>query len=202
MPVWRMRGWLEMRTLLHGFRNLTRFSGRDGLAAFWLHVALVMGLAFLGTAVATVPTMMDSMARMQRFAAEHPDQARVEQTPTSYSIQIQGDHPELMPNMAGAVTGVGVVAIVVVLLLAAAVTRRLHDSGLRGAWGLMPLPFLTFGLIEIAQAMGRAGGPEMQLFLLVFVNNLIYLFLLIVLVVLLVRSSTPGPNRFGAPPTD
>lgn len=189
-----------MRTLLHGFRNLTRFNGRDGLAAFWLHVALVMALAFAGTVVAIVPTMMDSIARMQRFAVERPDQARVEQTPTSYSIQIQGNHPELMPNMAGVVTGVGVVAMVVVLLLAAAVTRRLHDSGLRGGWGLMPLPFLVFGLVAMGRTMGHPGGPDMQLFLLVFANNLIYLVLLAVLVVLLARSSKPGPNRFGAPP--
>lgn len=184
-----------------GFGGLARFSGRDPRRRFWPYAMLVVGLVFVALGAAMSWIMASVFERMQRFAVEHPDQARVTSLPGSYSIQIQGDHPELMPDLTPffAVLGIGMAAAVV--LLAAAVTRRLHDRGRAGYWGLAPLPFLiiAFGLLPRLFASMSADDQPTGLFLALFCNNMLYLASLVLLVVLLAKESDPGPNRFGAP---
>ena len=104
-----------------------------------------------------------------------------------------------MPDFVLLIGGVGAVSLVVVALLAAAVTRRLHDSGKRGWWGLVPLPFLASGLLLMPQLIAN-GEPDLGLFALLFANNLVYIASLIVLVVMLAARGNPHDNRFGPPP--
>jgi uncharacterized membrane protein YhaH (DUF805 family) len=88
-------------------------------------------------------------------------------------------------------------------LLAAAVSRRLHDSGRRAYWGLMPLPFLLFGLTAFPAMMTQmtaSGEPDLSLFFLLFFNNLLYMVALVSLIVFLALRGTTGPNRFGPEP--
>lgn len=91
--------------------------------------------------------------------------------------------------------------LISILLLAASVTRRLHDSDRRGWWGLMPLPFLAGGLIGMALMFSGSGDDLESRLMPLVLNNMIYLGLLGVLVVLLCRRGTPGPNRFGDRPS-
>jgi uncharacterized membrane protein YhaH (DUF805 family) len=188
--------------LRYNLRRLASFEGRQPGRSFWPYAGFVIGLVFVSMFVLMLPEMLDTFSRVQRFAAEHPDQARVEVGPGRYSIQIKGDHPELLPDMRVFGVGVGVLTILAVLLLAAAVARRLHDRNLSGFWGLMPLPFLLFGLVAMPRAFdaARRGVPRIDTFLLIFFNNLIYLALLGLLVFLLARRGTPGPNRYGPAP--
>jgi uncharacterized membrane protein YhaH (DUF805 family) len=93
---------------------------------------------------------------------------------------------------------------VVVALLAAAVTRRLHDSGRRGFWGLPPVIFLAVGLSlfpRIFQNMlsGQMTPDTLKVFGLMFANNMLYLASLGLLVFLLVRPGQLSENRFGPP---
>jgi uncharacterized membrane protein YhaH (DUF805 family) len=196
--------WSGVRLLLTSVRyNLARlvvFSGREGLALFWPYAAGVLVLLMVAMQAVILPSILDTMVRMQRFAAQHPDQATVTSGPGSYSISIRGDHPELMPDFHpffGAVT-VGVVAVII--LLAAAVSRRLHDRGRTALWAVLPLPFLTFGLARFGSLFdgAKSGRPfDLPLFFLLFANNFVYLAMLAVLGWHLIRPSMPGPNRFG-----
>lgn len=172
--------------LKHNLGNLTRFSGRTGPKAFWLYVAALL-LAYMGALMAMIlPVMVSAMAAVRRAAGENGDPVQ----------------PATGPDLGLFATVNAVVVIAIVALLAASVTRRLHDSNRRGWWGLMPLPFLLTGMVVMATEFGSAGErePDMQIFMLIGINNLIYLALLAVLVVLLALGGTRGPNRFGEPP--
>jgi uncharacterized membrane protein YhaH (DUF805 family) len=191
-------------SIRHGFTSLTRFSGRDPAGRFWPYVGAVIALFFAAAAATMAPIMSGTFARMQAFAAEHPDQATVTEGPGSYSIQIQGNHPKLMPDMTPFFTVMQVGCALAVLLLAAAVTRRLHDRGRRGWWGLPPLVFLTGGLTLFPRLFqstvrGEMTPETMKLFGLVMANNLLYLGSLVVLIILLAGASQPKANRFGPP---
>jgi len=182
-----------LASIRHNLANLYRFSGRDSRALFWPYAVAVILLGIAATFALMVPTMTESFTRMQRFAAEHPELSTVESGPGYYSVHIRGSHPELMPDMSLLCAGIGVIAAVTILLLGAAVTRRLHDRRLRGWWGLLPVPFLAFATAMMPRffASVRGGGPsDMQLFMAIFFNNALYLLALVVLVVLLVVSDT------------
>ncbi|MBO9558693.1 MAG: DUF805 domain-containing protein [Caulobacter sp.] len=191
-------------SIRNGFTGLLRFSGRDSVGRFWPYVAVVIALLFVSAAATMGPIMGQSFSRMERFAAEHPDQATVTRGPGSYSIQIQGNHPELMPDVTPFFTVMQAGCAAVVLLLAAAVARRLHDSGRRGWWGLLPLPFLAVGMTVFPRFFqstlsGEMGPEALKMFGLLFANNLLYLASLALLVFLLTRPGQPGENRFGPP---
>ncbi len=128
-----------MGTIRYNLFNLANFRGRETRAQFWPYVVFVIVLATIGMSLVMVPSMIAEMTRLQRFAAEHPELATIQSGPGSYSISIQGDHPELMPDFGGMMAGMAVVIVVAIALLAAAVTRRLHDRGKPGYWGLLPV---------------------------------------------------------------
>ncbi len=187
----------------YNLANLLNFKGRATRSQFWPYVAFVFFLSFAGMGAIMLPEMAASMEQMQQFSKDHPEQATVRQGPGHYSITIHGYHPELMPdfNRVVSLTFIGVAAII--LLLAAAVARRLHDRGKSGAWGLMPLPFLGFAsaLMPMLFAQIGQGEPDpssfMGWFFALFINNLLYLVSLVFLVVLLCGASTKGENRYG-----
>jgi uncharacterized membrane protein YhaH (DUF805 family) len=186
-----------------GFGLLARFRGRDRPGQFWPYAGAILLLDFVATFALMVPVMVDSFAKMQRFAAEHPDQATVESGPGSYSVTIHGYHPELMPDMAGLMAGFGLIGAASVLMLAAAVARRLHDRGLSGLVGLMPLPFLVFAFLimpRLFAGIGTGSPPDIRLFLALLLNNLLYLASLLLLAILLAQRGAAGPNRFGPDP--
>ncbi|MEJ2815283.1 DUF805 domain-containing protein [Caulobacter sp. CCG-8] len=188
----------------NGLTGLLRFSGRDPARRFWPYVAVVMALLFVGAAATMGPIMGQSFARMQQFAVEHPDQATVTRGPNTYSVQIHGNHPELMPDMAPFFTVMQAGCALVVALLAAAVTRRLHDRGRRGWWGLPPVVFLTIGMTLFPRFFqstltGEMTVESMKMFGLIFANNVLYLASLGLLIFLLAGASQAGGNRFGPP---
>ncbi|HWW25157.1 MAG TPA: DUF805 domain-containing protein [Caulobacter sp.] len=188
----------------NGFTGLLRFSGRDPARRFWPYAGVVVALLFVAAGVTMSATMSTAFGSMQRFAAEHPDQATVTQGLGSYSIEIHGNHPGLFPDMTPFFTVMQVGCTLAVLLLAAAVTRRLHDRGRRGWWGLPPLPFLIVGMTVFPRLFQRTLTGEMtpdtiKLFAVLFTNNMLYLASLGLLIFLLVGASQPGENRFGPP---
>ncbi len=179
--------------------NLHKFGGRENRAQFWPYVAFVMGLMMVGTAAVMLPLMAGAFTKMQQFAREHPDQATVQSGPGSYSITIEGNHPELMPDMTGFMGAFGVVVAIVVCLLAAAVARRLHDRNKSGTWGLLPLLFLGIGFAMMPRIFAMREF-DMTLFFGLFINNLIYFLCLAGLVLLLTGAGTSSENKFGSPP--
>lgn len=88
--------------------------------------------------------------------------------------------------------------VALVSLLAAAVARRLHDSGTSAFWGLLPLPFVVYDFAVIGQVNSQfeAGGQNLRLFYSGFASTILYFVAVAWLVVLLARRSALGPNRF------
>jgi uncharacterized membrane protein YhaH (DUF805 family) len=87
--------------------------------------------------------------------------------------------------------GMSIVFAATVLLLAASVARRLHDTGRSGAWGLMPLPFIIYAMVMMPRLFGASDIAD-GLFFSVFINNFLYLASLLLLVVLLAKPSKSG----------
>ena len=194
-------------TIGRGLRSMFRFSGRDTLPQFWIYAGSVIGLAIAAWMAVFMPFFAESFSRMQKFAAEHPDQADVVTGPGSYSVTIHGNHPELMPDMAGLTVFFAAITAITVILLAAAVTRRLHDRDKRGYWGVPVLIFLAVGMAimptffdSFSKSVAAAQEPDMGMFGLLFLNNVLYVGSLAVLVIQLVQGGKRGANRFGEDP--
>ena len=192
-----------VESLRHCLTRLTTFSGRDRPRQFWPYAGLVLGAGMAVWMVGVVQAMQGTFGKMQQFARAHPDQVTVTQGPGHYSMRIHGHHPELMPDFAGLIGLMAVIVLAVAILLGAAITRRMHDSDLRGALALIPLALLASGFALIAplfDSVAQGGDFPAGRFTLAFTNNLAYLASLGALFYALVRKGTPGPNRFGTPP--
>lgn len=185
-------------SIKHNLRNIGRFSGRDRQGQFWPYAIIVALAGGAMLALAILPEMFRSMRRMRQFAEANPKEATITTGPSGTSIRIEGHHPDLMPDMGSMMIGMGVVALIMVILMAASVTRRLHDTNRSGLWGLIPLVFLISGCFGTAHIFASP-EPDMTVFLLLFLNNLVYLASLLLLIVLLLLSGTAGENRFGSP---
>jgi len=184
-----------------GFMKLAAFRGRDTRSQFWPYAIVAVFVAMLPSAFFILPEFTGAFARMQQFAVEHPELTTVQATPNSYSIQIQGHHPELMPDISVVIRVAATAAGLAVILLAAAVARRLHDANRTALWGLLPLPFIgvaiTFFPRLFTAALSDPSSFPIGLFFALFLNNLLYLASLGLLGVMLAGQSTDGPNRFG-----
>jgi uncharacterized membrane protein YhaH (DUF805 family) len=179
------------------FRMLFVFSGRENRSSFWPYAAAVFAGSVVLSMLAVIPSMYTAMRSMQDYAERHPENVTISRGPGHYSIRVHGG--DFSPDFGPMLWMMGLAFFVAVILYAAAVTRRLHDTGRSGWWGMMPLPFIIFSLIAMPHAFASAAGgeaPGLALFLAVFFSNILYLASLIVLVVLLASKSTEGPNRF------
>lgn len=185
-----------MRAILGNLARLTRFGGRQTRATFWPYSGLVVGLSVAIMFAGMFSEMFASVGRMEEFARANPDQATVTRGPGSYSITVEGHHPELMPDMSVISVALGLAFAVAIVLLAAAVTRRLHDTGKPGFWGLLPVPFIITSTV-VMQRLFSAAEPDMGMFGLMFLSNALYMLALLALVVLLAQPTQAGANRFG-----
>ena len=159
--------------------------------------------------VFVMPLMMQSMvAGMQQGIAQSQGQ-----DPEAAKLAVQaamvGSMSEIMPKMIWMSIAVG---IVMLLTLAAAFVRRLHDSGLSGLWALIPavcqavsIATMPAQLAHIQQAMQTTdiANPLAGLSMMrgsFGLGPLLAWVAIGVIVVLGMRKSTPGPNRFGEAP--
>ena len=188
--------------IVAGLTGVAQFEGRDSSGRFWAYAGLVLALAFVVMCVPFAIEMNKTFEAFNSFAAEHPELTTVQRGPGQVSIRVEGFHPELMPDFGRLLTTMGLVVAGVVGLLAAAVARRLHDTGRSGVWGLAPLPFLAFGIFGFEGLIEgfMTDDPDLRLFAGLMLNNMIYLLTLAGLVWMLGSAGTPGPNRFGPAP--
>lgn len=190
-----------MNPILAGFHRLGRFSGRDSRAVFWPYAGLVLAAGFVTICIVMMLQMQALVGEIQAFAAQHPGRVTTEVGPNSYSMSVSSGDPAFAPDMSGMALGMGAVSGVLIVLLAAAVARRLHDTGRSGLWALPTAIFLMIALIMMPRLTASFSGPEpdMRLFGLLFANNAAYIFSLCVLIILLILPSRVGANRFGPP---
>lgn len=190
--------------IVRGLLSIATFSGRDRRGQFWPYAGAVVVLTFMVMAVCLPWAMSDTFAEMQQFAAQHPEAATVHSAPGQYSIEIDPTHPNApMPDFRAFFAVLALAVGLAVALLAAAVSRRLHDRNKSALWGLLPVVFLSTGLVAFPAMMNdmmSSPRPNMGLFLLLFLNNVVYLLSLAGLVIVLSLPGNAGPNRFGPEP--
>jgi uncharacterized membrane protein YhaH (DUF805 family) len=187
-------------SIRHNLTNLFRFSGRDSRALFWPYAITIFLLSVAAYLLLFVPIVMDMMGRTIAYAQAHPE---------GFPIAAPGQPPvlppELMPDFSRLVIPSALVGIAALLLLAAAVVRRLHDTGKSGWWGALPLPFKavsTVIAVSAAKTMIAYPPKPSPLTMIGSVNGLCSLVATIALIVLLVGEEAPAKRSFGesAPP--
>lgn len=111
----------------------------------------------------------------------------------------------LRPLVAGENGVVGALASLVLLLPGLAVTvRRLHDTGRRGWWVLLPLAptlLVLVGVVWLVLGTVLGGGVGAALALVV-IGCLLMLAATVTLLVFMCLDSDPGPNRYGPSPKE
>lgn len=184
-------------SLQHCTANLTRFSGRDRRDQFWPYAGTVIAGVFLVWGV----SFNVAMSRLQQAIMANINAVDANSGPNEYSAHFDGPPPPQVENMFNTLLLVmAVIVLITISLLATAVVRRLHDGGRSGRWGLLPLPFLLFGLAGYGYFQSLIGGdgpPPMGLFMAVFFNNFIYIICLVILIVMLASRSDPADNLYG-----
>lgn len=186
----------------HNFAHLLDFRGRDARQTFWFYVLFVFVVNMAVGFVIVIPFMGMLMSTVV-MAAQTGDPAAIEGA-------MAARMGEMLESMVWIGLGTGLLNVV---LLAAALTRRLHDSNLAGRWGLLPLGLQAFTSIYAItridelkalmttvmsqvtdpQAAMAAQGQYMGQSLLGWVA-------IVAFVVLGVRDSTKGPNRYAEEP--
>ena len=194
--------------ITHNLSRLATFSGRDARSQFWPWVGTIFVLHLIASFVVMSVLMGPAMTQAQAFALAHPELTSgqpvdASQLPDSVKTESMALAHSFTATMGDFTVASGIMAAITVLLYAAAVARRLHDRGMSALWGLLPVPFLAFGMIAMPRLLSNFAGPEgpdLGLFGLIFLNNVIYIAMVIVLIVLLAKRSDPEINRYGPPP--
>lgn len=186
--------------IVRGFKGLLRFSGRSSRTDFWCYAIFVFLIVFGIWMTVMSMEMSRALGEAHQYAGQHPEDVSITTSATRYSIKVKNAPPGMGPDMGLLMKWITSLAAISIFFLAAAVTRRLHDTDKSGLWGLLPLPFLFGGfwmMNGFFQSFGSGAEPNMASFFLIFVNNLIYLTCLGVLGFLLLRPGSSGENRFG-----
>lgn len=190
--------------IMSGFRGLLRFSGRDRRGRFWPYALVVVAATFVGISVLMSVVTASVFADAAAYAKAHPESVTVTTGPGHYSVQYHDMPPGAvsMPDFSLMAMGIGGIAVVTIIVLAAAVTRRLHDTGRAEWWGLPPAVLLLIGMAMFPTTMRTLMAEDegfISLFLLQLVTNALYMLSLMGLVVLLLLDSAKGANQFGPP---
>lgn len=196
-----------------GFASLMQFSGRDRRGQFWPYAAFVLLVTQAIAAAVIVPTLVSQIAtiveRTERMVRDNPQDWVVERSAGSVHYQYVGNDPAVLttmiPDLSALWWAIVATSVLTVLLLAAAVTRRLHDRGHSGLWALVPTLLLALGLWIFSSLFGGFNGGDkmasaLPAFVAAFMVNLAYVAALMVLAVQLACATKPQDNRFGQPP--
>lgn len=191
-----------LQAIRYNLANLTRFSGRDRRQNFWLYVlflVIVQALVSFAVSLPILGAMMGEAFDAARAGASEAElQARM-------MAQASGS--------VGTSTWVSAISsLLLIVLLAASFTRRLHDSGKPG-WiaaiaALLQLASIAIALASVEQATqivlaAQTGDLETlhQMQREVALQGMIGWLPMLVVLVFGLWPSTPGPNRYGEEPS-
>lgn len=180
--------------------HLTRFAGREARGVFWPYVGMVVLFQIALSWVLMIPVVMVVARNLQDFVQIQEDQMAMGADSGSAAVAAEQMQAHLLPLFGWIMLLSAVMFAVVLVLLSAAVARRLHDSGRAGIWGLLPLPFLVISNGLMMWLFSGGVAPGTGPFMLLFGCNALYLMFLLVLIVFLVMPGTAQDNRYGAMP--
>lgn len=195
----------------HGFRNLFNFQGRDSNSQFWFYILFIcifwIGLSSIGSIVWMTSFIMGTIETAVLAPNMSEDQAA------------QAMFVEMANVMTPIMWANAALSLVAGVFTIAAFIRRLHDSDLSGYWSLLPYGMMILSLVTIPYQMqlinefmssmpemleqAEAGQqamaipPSQHKLTLMGIPGWIQI---ISFIILAVRSSTRGPNRFGDEP--
>lgn len=187
----------------YGLANLLNFSGRDARTTYWYYVLFLYLTATVLTIALMAPAYVRMMSVVMRLSFENPENVQAINT---YMALAMGDMMESMFSLSL------FYAAFHMILLAASLVRRLHDSDLSGYWALVPAGFLLLqtalmpGYIsDMKSAFAGLYSPDPAHALRAlgqFSSPVLFLGLipLAFVVVAGVRQSTAGPNAYGEAP--
>ena len=186
-------------SIRHNLSRLFQFRGRDSNRQFWPWAILVFLIQTAGSILIMIPMMADIMTRAIEIGQSAPEQGGKD--PEIVAAQVEGMMQERLANMDGLWLPSLIMQGVAIFLVAAAVARRLHDRDRSGLWGLLPIPFVAVGIINIPLAGDvMSGRPLNWLETTSMSLGYGYWVALLVLIVMLVGKGDEGANRFGAEP--
>lgn len=187
----------------HNLANLANVRGRDARPTYWYYLLFVLVLRFIAAIAISLPMTM-------RVSAIGIEAARTGADSATVQAQTMAATVEILPL----VTWAGVaLAAVTALLLVASLVRRLHDFGMSGWWALLPAGLQGLALAQtqttyhhVMEVLARAGGGAAPNAMTMVQGQgmlalLGWLPALVVIVIGLVGSN-PGPNRFGEKPVN
>ena len=193
----------------HGLAGLVNFNGRDARQAFWYYVLFIYLLTMAISMVVVMPVMIQSMVSGIQRGIE----ASQGQDPAAAQAAVQSAMAAAMGDLFPAMMWVGIASGAIMLLgLGAAIVRRLHDSDLSGTWALIPAACQAFSIYAMPEQMAKVvenmqtvqfGKPTASYEMMqgsLGLGALLGWVAIGVAIVLGVRKSTPGPNRFGDAP--
>src|SRR5688500_8569711 len=132
-------------SIRHNIVSLARFSGRDSQGLFWPWAIIVYALLTMLTLVLTFVAVARGF--MEMSGAFQPGAG-------------PEDLEKLMAGMMGRVADLWLpltlINLLMIVLLAASVARRLHDRGRTAYWGLLPVPFWIAGALTARRAIALA----------------------------------------------
>ena len=185
--------------ILYNLSNLMRFAGRDTRAQFWPYAIFLFVLQSIISMALTLPIIAKVMIKAFQFGVQHAttNGGQLSAADQKAFAQINNGIYSDMGSMMTVTTPI--LTALLVILLAAAVARRLHDCGMSGYWGLMPLPFTAFSILTMPKLFAAFEIHTFSdgWFPGLLINNLLYFAALILLIVLLARRGVVGANRFG-----
>jgi uncharacterized membrane protein YhaH (DUF805 family) len=198
-----------LKAIKHGLGNLLNFEGRDARQAFWYYVLFLYIVTLAISMVVTVPMMIQGFMTGIREGIN----AGQSGDPVAAQAATQAAIANSMSGMISTSLWLGTVTGLLMLAgLAAAFVRRLHDSGLSGLWALLPAAIqlgnlvlapmmirqMMDGLTHMTPGDATAGLRAMQGSF--GTASLLGWAAVIAVIVLGVRKSTPGANRYGEAP--
>lgn len=189
----------------HGLGNLLNGAGRDARQPFWYYVLFLYALTIAISMAVSMPLMIESMVvgvRQGMDMANAHDPAAVEAATEAAMLTSMA---ESMKTAMWVSVGLSVILL---FGLAASLVRRLHDSDLSGWWALIPgaLQAVTIALapqqIDQLDEMLKAQmtDPMAGFAGMGSPGTLAGWAAILAVIILGVRKSTPGPNRFGEAP--
>ncbi|THD36557.1 MAG: DUF805 domain-containing protein [Sphingomonas sp.] len=199
-----------MNLLGRHLTGLASFSGRENRQPFWLWILIVYAVQMVVGMIVMIPIMMGMIERMAPLMQGDPHRF--------------DDHPELVmqmmtPMMSNIMVFAAIMAVVWLVLIGAAVVRRLHDGNRSGWWAapvfachvvmplfyvsVMPRFFETFGTIRPGMTPDQVNAqmlPMMHSFGWLWLLGMVSFLMMIVLIVFLCLPGTQGVNRYGEDP--
>jgi uncharacterized membrane protein YhaH (DUF805 family) len=184
------------------FTHLTDFSGRDSRQTFWFWFLFLFLLNTAGSLLMTGPIIIEGVVAGIDAAGQHGD-------PQAIPAEMMAKIASRVGMMIWFSIATGVVNV---MLMAAAFTRRVHDSGKAGLWaglvGVVYIGSLAYAwsrIDEVTAIMQQASVSWTEESASAFRTRtagqqLVGWIPLILLAIFGFMKSDPGANRYGAEP--